>query len=56
MKVMVVGTGGREHALVAKLAEAPSITEVVVTGTSCAHRCRGRGRGTTGVHARERRR
>ena len=30
MKVLVVGSGGREHALVLKLLESPKVTEVYV--------------------------
>lgn len=44
MKVMVIGSGGREHALAWKLAMSPRVTEVLVApgngGTASAARCR----------------
>ena len=39
MKILVVGGGGREHALAWKLAQSPRVTQVLVApgnvGTSC---------------------
>ena len=44
MKILVVGKGGREHALAWKLAASPRVTEVLVApgnaGTEVEHKCR----------------
>ena len=44
MKVLVIGSGGREHALAWKLAQSPNVNEVVVApgnpGTARENRCR----------------
>ena len=44
MKVLVIGAGGREHALAWKLAQSPRVSEVVVApgnaGTATEMRCR----------------
>ena len=44
MKLLVIGSGGREHALAWKLAQSPRVTEVLVApgnaGTAREHRCR----------------
>ena len=44
MKVLVIGSGGREHALAWKLAQSPRISEVVVApgnaGTAFEDKCR----------------
>ena len=44
MKILVIGSGGREHALAWKLAQSPRVTEVLVApgnaGTATEHKCR----------------
>ncbi|MBS0459574.1 MAG: phosphoribosylamine--glycine ligase [Proteobacteria bacterium] len=44
MKIRVIGSGGREHALAWKLAQSPRVTEVLVApgnaGTATEHKCR----------------
>src|SRR5688500_600406 len=44
MKVLVIGSGGREHALAWKLAQSPRVTQVLVApgnaGTATEARCR----------------
>ncbi|MDQ3269945.1 MAG: phosphoribosylamine--glycine ligase, partial [Pseudomonadota bacterium] len=44
MKILVIGGGGREHALAWKLAQSPRVTEVLVApgnaGTALEPRCR----------------
>src|SRR5690606_15088349 len=44
MKVLVIGSGGREHALAWKLAQSPRVSEVIVApgnaGTATEPRCR----------------
>ncbi|MDH5831141.1 phosphoribosylamine--glycine ligase [Luteimonas sp. M1R5S18] len=44
MKVLVIGSGGREHALAWKLAQSPRVDEVIVApgnaGTAREHKCR----------------
>ena len=44
MKVLVIGSGGREHALAWKLAQSPRVSEVIVTpgnaGTASETKCR----------------
>jgi len=44
MKVLVIGGGGREHALAWKLAQSPRVTEVLVApgnaGTALEPKCR----------------
>jgi len=44
MKVMVIGGGGREHALAWKLAQSPRVSEVLVApgnpGTAAEPKCR----------------
>ncbi|MGH8164447.1 MAG: phosphoribosylamine--glycine ligase, partial [Rhodanobacteraceae bacterium] len=44
MKVLVIGSGGREHALAWKLAQSPRVSEVIVApgnaGTSSERRVR----------------
>ena len=44
MKVLVIGSGGREHALAWKLAQSPRVSEVIVapgnTGTATEPKCR----------------
>src|SRR4249920_227097 len=44
MKLLVIGSGGREHALAWKLAQSPRVTEVLVApgnaGTATEARCR----------------
>ena len=44
MKVLVIGSGGREHALAWKLAQSPRVTDVIVApgnaGTACETKCR----------------
>ena len=44
MKVLVIGSGGREHALAWKLAQSPRVTEVIVApgnaGTAIEEKCR----------------
>ena len=44
MKILLIGSGGREHALAWRLAQSPRVTEVVVApgnaGTAREHKCR----------------
>ena len=44
MKILVIGSGGREHALAWKLAQSPRVTEVLVApgnaGTAHEGKCR----------------
>ena len=44
MKLLVIGSGGREHALAWKLAQSPRIAEVIVApgnaGTATEGKCR----------------
>ncbi|WP_240125431.1 phosphoribosylamine--glycine ligase [Thermomonas alba] len=44
MKILVIGSGGREHALAWKLAQSPRVSEVIVApgnaGTACEPKCR----------------
>ncbi len=44
MKILVIGSGGREHALAWKLAQSPRVDEVIVApgnaGTAREHKCR----------------
>ena len=44
MKILVIGSGGREHALAWKLAQSPRVSEVIVApgnaGTATEARCR----------------
>ncbi|MEO5628399.1 MAG: phosphoribosylamine--glycine ligase, partial [Thermomonas sp.] len=44
MKILVIGNGGREHALAWKLAQSPRVAEVIVApgnaGTAREHKCR----------------
>jgi phosphoribosylamine---glycine ligase len=43
LKVLVIGSGGREHALAWKLAQSPRIQKIIVApgnaGTACEHNC-----------------
>ena len=49
MKVMVVGGGGREHAIIKKLKESEKITEIfalpgnggIAADATCVYRCKG---------------
>ncbi|MFT4198941.1 MAG: phosphoribosylamine--glycine ligase [Pseudoxanthomonas sp.] len=51
MKVLVIGAGGREHALAWKLAQSPHVSEVIVApgnaGTAAEAKCRNAGVGVT---------
>ncbi len=38
MKILVIGSGGREHALVWKLAQSPHVTQIVVRSGQRRHR------------------
>jgi phosphoribosylamine--glycine ligase len=53
MKVLVIGSGGREHALAWKLAQSPRVSEVLVApgnaGTASEDRCRNVGVATTDI-------
>ena len=44
MKILVIGSGGREHALAWKLAQSPRVTDILVApgnaGTATEHKCR----------------
>ena len=44
MKILVIGSGGREHALAWKLAQSARVTELLVApgnaGTAGEHKCR----------------
>jgi len=44
MKILVIGAGGREHALAWKLAQSPRVSDVIVApgnaGTATETRCR----------------
>jgi phosphoribosylamine--glycine ligase len=53
MKVLVIGSGGREHALAWKLAQSPRVSEVLVApgnaGTASEDRCRNVGVATSDI-------
>ena len=53
MKLLVIGSGGREHALAWKLAQSPRVTEVLVApgnaGTAREPKCRNVGVGATDI-------
>jgi len=44
MKLLLIGAGGREHALAWKLAQSPRVREILIApgnaGTACEHKCR----------------
>jgi len=53
MKILVIGSGGREHALAWRLAQSPRITEILVApgnaGTACESKCRNVGAAVTDI-------
>ncbi len=53
MKLLVIGSGGREHALAWKLAQSPRVTEVIVApgnaGTAAEPKCRNADVGATDI-------
>lgn len=42
MKVLLLGSGGREHALAWKIAQSPKIEKLYIAPRQCGNKCSGR--------------
>ena len=42
MKVLLLGSGGREHALAWKIAQSPKIEKLYIAPGQCGNKCSGR--------------